>query len=393
MGYVFRKQPLPDIPLRRPNSGRDIWNHRVWTWYPDGTPNTPRSKIVLFVWGFDPYGQSQIDNIQYFWNLINRRDLLTSITDLRDRREVAVLMPKNTMKSIEENGDDVVRILSEYIARPDITHIDVIGLSMGGLISKYALQKMKGRTEKIRSYFSYDTPHRGANVPLCVQYATDYLREKSDHAKAKLVEINSDAAREALFYHYTEDWKDQEHPLRDPKRTTLLNTLSSMSVNKQLLGHIPGRYAIANGDTDNRFDPGTELGHFTGIGAQGWFNAIGNDQRFIHIWACGHKIWHATAKKAVSVDGMGGGTSDYMYTLLEGLKNGLSAPVINRHMDKPICFIPNQSALDVRFNFVDDDTEANCHIAFTKTFTMPNSTEHVSVHDPIKAFILDNLSP
>jgi hypothetical protein len=48
----------------------------------------------------------------------------------------------------------------------------VIGFSMGGLIAQYALRDMenKGLSHQVANYFSYDSPHQGANVPLGLQW-------------------------------------------------------------------------------------------------------------------------------------------------------------------------------------------------------------------------------
>jgi hypothetical protein len=389
MGYVFRPKPVPHIPLRSPSGWADLHNYRSWTWRP-AAPG-PQRQIVFFVWGFDPYGETQLDNLQYFWNLIDARDLATSITDLYNR-ELVLLMPRNTKRSVIDNGNDLAQIIAYFDKDPTISVIDVVGFSMGGLTAKYALQSMVGQITKVKSYFSYDTPHRGANVPLSVQYATDYLREKSDTAKQQLANINSDAAREALFYHYKPDWTDKEYPVRDPKRQALVQKFREMAVRKRLLAHIPARYAIANGDASERFPGKTDLGSFTAIGAVGKFWALASDGWAIDIWACGYAKWDAHATQAVAIDGMGGGTSDYMYTLLNGIYLGTSGCVVKRPMDQSICFVPNASAFDMQVGQYQSVEEEESKIDFADTCAMPGSTEHVSVHDKTKRFILDHLS-
>lgn len=53
----------------------------------------------------------------------------------------------------------------------------VLGQSMGGVISRYALRNMenKGLTHDTRLYISFDSPHQGANIPLAGQYAYQHL--------------------------------------------------------------------------------------------------------------------------------------------------------------------------------------------------------------------------
>ena len=48
----------------------------------------------------------------------------------------------------------------------------VMGLSMGGLVARYGLAQMvrNGENPQTRLLITHDSPHRGANVPLCFQY-------------------------------------------------------------------------------------------------------------------------------------------------------------------------------------------------------------------------------
>ncbi|NND50999.1 MAG: T9SS type A sorting domain-containing protein [Flavobacteriaceae bacterium] len=53
----------------------------------------------------------------------------------------------------------------------------IIGPSMGGLISRYALNYMEDQTldHDTRLFISFDSPHRGANVPIGVQHQLNFL--------------------------------------------------------------------------------------------------------------------------------------------------------------------------------------------------------------------------
>ncbi|MCZ8072459.1 MAG: esterase/lipase family protein [bacterium] len=53
----------------------------------------------------------------------------------------------------------------------------VIGVSMGGLVARYALRDMELRNanHNTRLYASIDSPHQGANVPLGFQAAVKFL--------------------------------------------------------------------------------------------------------------------------------------------------------------------------------------------------------------------------
>ena len=53
----------------------------------------------------------------------------------------------------------------------------IIGPSMGGIISRYALNYMEANTidADTRLYLSFDSPHLGANVPIGLQHQLNYL--------------------------------------------------------------------------------------------------------------------------------------------------------------------------------------------------------------------------
>ncbi|MGB4776353.1 MAG: T9SS type A sorting domain-containing protein [Daejeonella sp.] len=53
----------------------------------------------------------------------------------------------------------------------------VMGISMGGLVARYALKEMENSNEPhhTKLYISYDSPHQGANVPLGYQFMAKHL--------------------------------------------------------------------------------------------------------------------------------------------------------------------------------------------------------------------------
>src|SRR5690606_7326330 len=53
----------------------------------------------------------------------------------------------------------------------------VLGMSMGGLVARYALRHMEttSRTHDTKLYISHDAPHQGANVPIAFQAMVRHL--------------------------------------------------------------------------------------------------------------------------------------------------------------------------------------------------------------------------
>ncbi|MBP1629964.1 MAG: hypothetical protein H6Q15_857 [Bacteroidetes bacterium] len=88
--------------------------------------------------------------------------------------------------------------------------IVVVGPSMGGLITRYALKYMEDnisnydyRGHNTRLWVSLDSPHQGANIPLSLQHFLKYAGEKIGLEEAKKIydiQLKSHAAKEMLSY-------------------------------------------------------------------------------------------------------------------------------------------------------------------------------------------------
>ncbi len=83
----------------------------------------------------------------------------------------------------------------------------IIGPSMGGLISRYALRymEMNNLNHDTRLYISFDTPHRGANIPIGLQHLFNYMAygPLGNAAIQPVVDglIKSPAAKQMLIDH------------------------------------------------------------------------------------------------------------------------------------------------------------------------------------------------
>lgn len=82
----------------------------------------------------------------------------------------------------------------------------VLGPSMGGLIARYGLAYMEQNSldAETRLYISFDSPHRGANIPISLQYLVNYLGQELGDPDAQAIidnVLNSPAAKEMLYDH------------------------------------------------------------------------------------------------------------------------------------------------------------------------------------------------
>lgn len=87
----------------------------------------------------------------------------------------------------------------------------VIGPSMGGLITRYALRYMElnSMSHRARLWVSFDSPQNGANIPIGVQGFASIF----DYFEPGIVDpINAPAARQMLIHHYL---SGNPHPTAD----------------------------------------------------------------------------------------------------------------------------------------------------------------------------------
>ena len=138
------------------------------------------------------------------------------------------------------------------------TEITLVGASMGGLVSRYALAFLEtsGNPHRVRTFISFDGPQNGANIPLGMQYWLDFFAEQSADAAYLLGRLDTPAARQMLVYHHTTPPGATGES--DPLRGELLADLAAVG------GYpaTPRRVAIANGSgsgADQGFAPGEQI--------------------------------------------------------------------------------------------------------------------------------------
>jgi hypothetical protein len=110
---------------------------------------------------------------------------------------------------IQRNAMILVELINQINAQKVGTAQNVvIGPSMGGLISRYALRymEMNNLNHDTRLYISFDSPHLGANVPIGFQHLFNYMGfgPVGDVTMQALVNgmLKSPASREMLIDHF-----------------------------------------------------------------------------------------------------------------------------------------------------------------------------------------------
>jgi Secretion system C-terminal sorting domain/PGAP1-like protein len=186
---------------------------------PDGILDKP----IFLIDGFDP---TDTRNIAAVYNLLNYTDAGGIVRNLGDkvRNEnnfdvVIVNFPSYTNAAgniidggadyIERNALSFINVVELINAQKVGTEQNVIiGPSMGGLVSRYALRYMETNSisPQTRLWISIDSPHYGANVSIGLQHLFNYFAygRADSNAVKPLVNgtLRSPAAKQMLVDHF-----------------------------------------------------------------------------------------------------------------------------------------------------------------------------------------------
>ncbi|MCB0383255.1 MAG: hypothetical protein KDD05_08145, partial [Psychroserpens sp.] len=155
------------------------------------SPDNVLDKPIFLVDGFDPEDSRSILGI---YDLLNFNDG-SSTSNLGDivRAEGFDIVILNFPIYVRSQDNAVVDGGADFIERNAMLLVDlinlintdkvgneqnvVIGPSMGGLISRYALNYMENQNmnHDTRLWISFDSPHQGANVPIGFQHQFNFL--------------------------------------------------------------------------------------------------------------------------------------------------------------------------------------------------------------------------
>lgn len=201
----------------------------------DGATRQKLQKPILIIDGFDPGDKRKFQDkdskepaddhssIEDIMNYYVGDDPTNLISKLQEEGYDVILINHPTYKRngttidggadyIERNAMNLVSFLEEVNRRLKINSSNeklvVVGPSMGGLISRYALAYMEenGIQHNTRIWVSVDSPHLGANIPLGLQSLINQLSGSSEKAREFLYErLRSPAAKQQLIEQYVHD--------------------------------------------------------------------------------------------------------------------------------------------------------------------------------------------
>ena len=393
-------------------------------------------KPIFFVDGFDP-GDSR--TIPMLYDLLNYGNPVENLGDIvRDAGYDLIVLnfPVYTSNSdgmtlIDGGGDYIQRnafILTELIntingMKTGSEENVVIGPSMGGLISRFALRYMEQNnlSHETRLYVSFDTPHLGANVPIGLQYLFNYLLNGDPNVSDAefLVNslLNSAAAKQMLIDHYTSHLLDGSSYEQDPTLTNQLGAINFRNVFQNELDAMgfplnTRNIAITNGSGIGEMTglPGMELiNHTFDTGVQDGFNTratmgvnftplanqtasvcdfLGEFFFFVWIEAYSYSAVTNSPADSDSIDSAPGGQFD-LYSFDDGT-NPLITEFVNNLNSQYFNFIPTLSGLAIdNPNWYVIPNAGNS--LFDNVFIPEHNEPHVTLTDNNVSFILDEI--
>jgi len=358
--------------------------------------HTSVTNPVVVVEGFDIDDTLNWDEL---YELLNDENLLE---DLRTAGYDAVVLNfTDGTAPIQRNAFMLVELLQQIqsMIAPQAKYA-LVGASMGGLVSRYALAYMEDTAipHRVATFVSFDTPHNGANIPLGLQWWLDFFGPESDAAAFLLSRLDTPAARQMLVYHHA--FSPSSTPGADALRASFESDLAAV-------GDFPAQprlVAVANGSGNSAgqgFNAGDQIIQYEyNIGLA---NVIGNcwavpdgtggtifDGLYFILFVQNRSLT-VTLTTGAPYDNAPGGSRNSMAQM-----DSTEAPVgdiIALHDDH--CFIPTISALDVNttnlFYNAAADPNLVSNTPFDAVYVPLANQPHVDVTPENKTWLLSEI--
>jgi len=150
-----------------------------------GCGNDRLMRPLIVAKGFDP--TNSIDYKEFIKEFLafNSQNLANEVNNAG--YDIVYVDYNNNLDSIERNArlleDVIVQVNETLVANGSHEQPVVLGISMGGLISRWCLKTMENEhtansakpVHNVKKFISFDSPQRGAYVPLSVQYLLEQL--------------------------------------------------------------------------------------------------------------------------------------------------------------------------------------------------------------------------
>ncbi len=358
-----------------------------------GNGNSDFTRPVIIVDGFDPGDTRDIAGL---WDIANQQNM---VDNLRAEGYDFVIanfyggddyIQRNAMLVVKLIQDINTRMTAAGTMKP-ANQIVVIGPSMGGLITRYAIRYMEQNSisHNVRNWISFDSPMKGADIPLGLQHWVRFFAEEAGvtGAQEAQVALSGPAAKQMLIYHYTATSGNTANS--NGLFTSFYNEINAMGFPEQTR-----IVAIANGSgyaQDQGFGPGDQVVDYTYrsllVDIDGNIWAVPN-QSYQRIFQGGlNKIWplpdtyeNIYVNNTLPYDGAAGGKRS-TFLELDQTDTGGYGDIVALHNDHS--FIPTISSMCVQ-NTVDPYYNINDNIntlttPFDKLYYPVENQEHVAI--------------
>lgn len=309
-----------------------------------------------------------------------------------------------------------------------------IGPSMGGIISRMTLKTMENNNENhfVKLWVSFDSPQKGAYIPIGLQYSMLYLNHINTFSINALVDaqrsfnkavntLNTPAARQMLLYHFS-TFGDEEN-VKSNYQSGTSNTsnhtsdYNSLYNNLNSLGYplFAKNYSISNGGKQKLYEnSGEEIVDFkifnwTYVTANGNQNTSGTYKIFdghrqdkIFDFEINDNDYALYTNGQISYDNAPGGFNSALYSLNcnPGNKNKKS----ESETEYTKCtFMVTTSALGIEvsrdnvfstweaYTSWDDNTSGKIKTPFDEIHGMDDNEEHVRISSSTASYFLESL--
>ena len=316
-------------------------------------------KPIVIIDGFDPFDTRKIQESDYPNDGEDYPVAIETLMSYNDNLGV----PQPLIRELRKQGYDVVIVNhpvyedvpsgktidggADYIERNAMTHISlyqylnstvfnngsseqltIMGPSMGGQISRYALAYMEEHnlSHNTKLWVSIDSPHLGANIPMAAQanlYFLGYVHGNQDAKDKYDFLLNSPAGKQQLLLQYSH--KSASLP---PYFQQYHNNLESNLPNSKGFPQLSRNIAIANGSLNKGVNaPGQKVLDIRGFKDALWFSVKGfqNEQWFIKNTGESNKIFFGKVDKVFSGYSMSSTfINPLVYGALDALQGGMA---------------------------------------------------------------------
>ncbi|MEZ4779822.1 MAG: T9SS type A sorting domain-containing protein, partial [Flavobacteriaceae bacterium] len=252
-GYIIKNDSInASVPFQGYDETSAFYSRLQYrTFYHTNNGNTQQKLLnpIVIIDGFDPLDKRKIqdsdphpdlsneehrsieDMMMYFDSQGNQKNLIQELNAMG----FDIVIVNHPVHQTAVNGYIKIDGGADYIERNAMGHVAlyqrlntiltqnnssnelvIVGPSMGGQISRYALAYMEKHNipHNTRLWVSIDSPHLGANIPVGVQTLLNVINDKMDSSTAQdFVEnqLGSPAAKQQLIEQYKKNYNPFEN--------------------------------------------------------------------------------------------------------------------------------------------------------------------------------------